>query len=74
MLTNIALLTSREYSSSSDGKVKFWDLSRREDIHTSDAHSDQVWGVAYNSTGTRVVSVSEDKSIIIHDVTGSIDD
>eukprot|EP01050_Picozoa_sp_SAG11_P024255 SAG11_NODE_5111_length_1660_cov_1.500961_1_plen_181_part_00 len=59
-------------SCSSDGKVKFWDLRRREDIHTSDAHGDQVWSVAYNASGTRLVSASEDKSIIVHDVTGDV--
>eukprot|EP01047_Picozoa_sp_COSAG01_P132940 COSAG01_NODE_62883_length_282_cov_1.120219_1_plen_39_part_10 len=24
-----------------DAKVKFWDLKKREDVHTSDAHTDQ---------------------------------
>ena len=60
-------------SASSDGTVKFWDLKRREDVHTSDAHTDQVWGVAYNETGTRLASVSEDRSVITHDTSVVLD-
>ena len=33
----------------------------------SDAHTDQVWGVAYNETGTRLASVSEDRSVLTPD-------
>eukprot|EP01047_Picozoa_sp_COSAG01_P046044 COSAG01_NODE_4291_length_5167_cov_3.885556_4_plen_55_part_00 len=54
--------------------MKFWDLKKREDVHTSDAHTDQVWGVAYNETGTRLASVSEDKSVILHDTSVTLSD
>ena len=61
-------------SCGADAKVKFWDLKKREDIHSSDAHTDQVWAVAYNETGKRLASVSEDKSIIVHDTSVTLSD
>lgn len=35
-------------------------------MHTFEGHTEQVWGVAYNEDGTRLVSVGDDRSMIIY--------
>jgi WD repeat-containing protein 61 len=55
-------------SGSSDKTVKIWDLRQRECRYTADGpdgHNGQVWSVAYNRTGERVASVSDDKKLLI---------
>ena len=38
----------------------------RESVHTFDGHSDQVWGVSFNLTGTRLASCGDDGIIQIY--------
>ncbi len=53
---------------SSDGRVKVWDLATRSVGQSLSEHSDQVWGVAFNSDGTRLASVSDDKQLLVYGV------
>ena len=48
--------------------VKIWDGTANQCVHTFDDHVDQVWGVAYNNDGSKLVSVSEDKSIHLYNI------
>jgi len=55
-------------SGSADSTVRVWDLAQRQQLHKFVDHSDQVWSVAFNHNGSRLLSVSEDKSMIIYNV------
>lgn len=57
---------------SSDFTVRLWDLGMRAAVQTMSGHNDQVWVVAFrpsggSSRGSRLVSVSDDKSISLYD-------
>eukprot|EP01138_Halocafeteria_seosinensis_P007699 gb/GECG01007867.1/.p1 GENE.gb/GECG01007867.1/~~gb/GECG01007867.1/.p1 ORF type:complete len:331 (+),score=40.74 gb/GECG01007867.1/:1-993(+) len=53
-------------SGSSDKTVKLWDTRSRECSHTYEAHTEPVWGVAYNEHGTRIASVGDDARLCVH--------
>ncbi|KAI4826052.1 hypothetical protein KUCAC02_021707 [Chaenocephalus aceratus] len=53
--------------SSSDKSVKVWDAGTRACINTFFDHQDQVWSVKYNSTGSKIISAGDDRSIHIYD-------
>lgn len=56
-------------SGGSDARVKLWDLHTRTCVQTlSSDHTDQVWGVSFNSTGTHLASVADDKRLVVYAV------
>jgi len=50
---------------SSDKRVRVWDLGQRQCVYTCKDHADQVWGVCYNSSGSKFASCSDDGSIVV---------
>jgi WD40 repeat protein len=50
-----------------DGSVQFWDPATGERLHegSADGHAKTVHDVAFNAAGDRLVSASEDRSIIV---------
>merc|ERR1739840_10145 len=59
---------SQQYfvSSSSDHTVKVWDFAQRSCVHAFKNQHDQVWCAKYNYDSSKIVSVSEDKNIIVY--------
>lgn len=55
-------------TSSSDARVRLWDLSTRTCLQTLGEHTDQVWGLAFSSDGTRLASAGDDKLLTIYSV------
>ena len=55
---------------SSDHSVTFWDLGMQRSVTTYKAHTDQVWGVAFDQTheeGRRLVSTGDDAALQIYE-------
>lgn len=48
--------------------MKLWDTARRECIQTFTTHGDSVWGVRYNSAGTKLASVGEDSMVQLYGI------
>eukprot|EP00198_Chlamydomonas_reinhardtii_P010161 XP_001699498.1 predicted protein [Chlamydomonas reinhardtii] len=56
-------------SGGSDARVKVWDMATRTCTQTMAAdHTDQVWGVAFSSTGSHLASVGDDKRLVVYAV------
>lgn len=54
-------------SCSSDSTVKLWDLGQRGCVQTMTDQADAVWGVCFKPDGSKVASVSDDKSVNLYD-------
>jgi cytosolic iron-sulfur protein assembly protein CIAO1 len=62
------------FSCSYDNSVKVW---QDEDddwfcTHTLNAHDSTVWDMAFDATGTRLVTVSDDKSVAVWNTEGAL--
>ena len=53
---------------SSDNTVNVWDIGLRKCLHTFDSRSEQVWDVAYNSDGRKLVSVGDDAGLFMYEL------
>ena len=56
---------------SSDHSVKIWDIGARACVQSfPEAHTDQVWSIAFDPTGQggRLCSVGDDKAIRLYEV------
>ena len=53
-------------TSASDGKVRLWDLSTRTCSQVVADHTDQVWALAFNGSGTRLATASDDRSVALY--------
>lgn len=55
-------------TSCSDHAVHLWDIGMQRCIQSFDTqHSDQVWGVCFNDSGNKFVSVGDDASIQLYE-------
>ncbi|XP_054267725.1 DDB1- and CUL4-associated factor 13-like [Macrosteles quadrilineatus] len=57
----LALLSSGDFN----GEVRLWDLSQRQCARTIQAHDGCVRGLTFNSDGTHLLSIGDDKTIKI---------
>merc|ERR1712076_61350 len=53
-------------STSADNKLKIWDLLTRDCVFNAE-HSGKCWAAAFNSDGSKLASVSSDKTLVIYD-------
>ena len=51
------------FSSSKDGRIKYWDADRFECIQLLSGHKGSVWGLSVSSEGSWVVSGGADRTI-----------
>lgn len=52
-------------SGGSDKRVRVWDIGQRQCVHTCKDHTDQVWSVCYNASGSKFASASDDGSVMV---------
>uniref|UniRef100_A0A7S0YU27 Anaphase-promoting complex subunit 4 WD40 domain-containing protein n=1 Tax=Polytomella parva TaxID=51329 RepID=A0A7S0YU27_9CHLO len=58
-------------TSGADGHVRLWSLRTRSCVQTLDnAHADQAWSLAWNSEGSQLASVGDDKKLNIYSFSG----
>ena len=55
------------FTAGGDRKVKVWDITMRESVHTFDgSHTDKIWCVVCNEDGTRLVSCGDDGKLVFY--------
>lgn len=52
--------------------MKIWDVGMRRCLSTFDSHTDQVWSVAYNAKGSRLVSGGDDALLQVYETASSV--
>ncbi|CAH8474561.1 unnamed protein product [Schistosoma guineensis] len=53
-------------TASTDCSVRIWDLASKEEKHCFNTHEDQVWCARYSPQGNNIISVGDDRSIMIY--------
>lgn len=53
---------------STDHTVRVWNFTAREEVHCFKEHTDQVWCARYSPSGANIISVGDDRSIMIYRV------
>ena len=55
------------FTAGGDKKVKAWDITIRESVHTFDgSHTDKVWCIDCNEDGTRLASCGDDGKLVFY--------
>jgi WD repeat-containing protein 61 len=55
-------------TSSSDARVRLFDLATRACVQTVNDHTDQVWALAFSGDGSRLASGGDDKALNFYSV------
>ncbi|KAF5402551.1 WD repeat-containing protein 61 [Paragonimus heterotremus] len=53
-------------TASTDRSVRVWDLGARQEKHAFTEHEDQVWCTRYSPCGSKLMSVGDDRSILVY--------
>ncbi|KYQ99807.1 WD40 repeat-containing protein [Tieghemostelium lacteum] len=53
-------------SSGADKKVCIWDIKQKKLDHTFQGHTDQIWSLSFSQDSTKLISVSDDCSIVCY--------
>src|SRR5262249_7859842 len=69
-IRSLAISSSRPYlvTGSDDGEVNLWDFPKRSIDRTFRGHQGRVYALAFDSSGQKLLSAGEDRSIRVWDV------
>ena len=62
------MINDSDEESDDDHDLQVWEVSTKQCVHTFKEHSDQVWAVKFNTTGEKLLSVSDDKTINVYSI------
>ncbi|CAL8094760.1 unnamed protein product [Calicophoron daubneyi] len=54
-------------TASTDRTVRIWDLNAKAEEHCFSEHEDQIWCTRYSPSGTKLMSVGDDRSILVYE-------